>query len=244
MTKEDFKQYINEAIDAMDESELQFLFPSQQQPDLYTLAAEFTGLKGEIKKLTHSSLKANNNFDSAMNLNQERWQAIQQLLAQKETESETVFLDKDLSKILFQLIDQNDLLSDTYEHFQDLGTARWNRVQAFNQKLAAWQQGFDITMTRWHKFMKSTGLHKSGHVGQTFDPKIHEAVAVRHEANKPNNQILETEVIGYLFRNQLVRQAKVVVNKTNQEDTIAIVAKPQNTSNRKKRKRKKKRRRR
>lgn len=243
MTKEAFKQYVNEAIDAMDETELQSLFPTNQQPDLYTLATEFTGLKGEIKKLTHSSLKANNDFQTAMDLNNHRWEDLQELLQEKEAEPKAIAIDKDLSKILFQLIDQNDLLSDTHQHFQELGTPSWTRIQAFNKQLAAWQKGFDITILRWHKFMKSTGLHKSGLVGQIFDPRIHEAVAVKHFSDKPNNQILETEMVGYLFRNQLIRQAKVVVNKTNKEDTVAVLAKPSKTSKSKKRRKKKRRRR-
>ncbi len=244
MTKDQLKQYINEAVDAMGEDELNYLFPPNHQPDLYTLAEAFTSLKGEVKKLAQSNLKGSNEMQSAMAINNDRWLHLQQLLTADPDPEPEKELDDDLKNILFQLIDQNDLLTDTHQHLQSLDQPHWKRLNRYKKQFSTWQKGYDITMTRWQKFMKSTGLYKTGMPGTTFDPQIHEVVAVEHHTDQPNNQILETELVGYLFRNRIVRQAKVVVNKTDPEETIEKIRKPirhRKKSKKKKQKRKAKR---
>ena len=57
MTKDELKRYLNEAVEALTTDDLEMLFPQNNQPDLYTLAQELIGLRGEIKKLAQSSLK-------------------------------------------------------------------------------------------------------------------------------------------------------------------------------------------
>jgi molecular chaperone GrpE (heat shock protein) len=56
-------------------------------------------------------------------------------------------------------------------------------------------------------------LYATGKVGDVFDPKFHEAIAIKANNNQPNNVILETELLGYVAGEKIIRQAKVVVNK-------------------------------
>ena len=54
--------------------------------------------------------------------------------------------------------------------------------------------------------------------GQSFDPNFHEAVAMEPSADVPENQILQEYQKGYMFKDRLIRAAKVVVSKGNVEE--------------------------
>jgi len=51
-----------------------------------------------------------------------------------------------------------------------------------------------------------------------FDPNFHEAVATEASADVPENQILQEYQKGYMFKDRLIRAAKVVVSKGNVEE--------------------------
>ncbi len=244
MTKEQLKIYITEAIDAMDHAELEQLFPQRNQPDLYTLAQEFTGLKGSIKKLAQSSLKVHHEVQNVISENSGRWEKMAVFFEKEQAEQErktSKEIDEDLKTILFQLIDQDDIISNTHNNYKELLELRLLNINEYKKQLAAWQKGFDIMEERWSQFIKNSGLYKTGKVGQTFDPQFHEAVLVEHHPDKPNNIILETEVLGFLFRNRIVRQAKVVVNKTDPQETIEPIRRSPGKGKKRKAKRKKRR---
>ncbi len=50
-----------------------------------------------------------------------------------------------------------------------------------------------------------------------FDPNFHEAVATEASVDVPENQILQEYQKGYMFKDRLIRAAKVVVSKGNVE---------------------------
>ena len=57
MNKEDFLKYITQAIEAMDGSDIEALFPDNRQPDLHTFAEELIGLRGEVKKVVQARVR-------------------------------------------------------------------------------------------------------------------------------------------------------------------------------------------
>lgn len=53
--------------------------------------------------------------------------------------------------------------------------------------------------------------------GQPFDPNFHEAVAMEYSEEVPENQVLQEYQKGYLYKDRLIRAAKVVVSKGSAE---------------------------
>jgi molecular chaperone GrpE len=53
-------------------------------------------------------------------------------------------------------------------------------------------------------------------VGQPFDPNLHEALAMEANDTAPANTILQEYQKGYMFKDRLLRAAKVVVSKAGE----------------------------
>lgn len=209
MTREELKHYISEAVDAMEQDDLEQLFPSAQQPDLYSIIKEIVGLRGEVRKLAKSTLKMNNQIQGVLETQKEQSTKVVPIMRQNGQHP----VDDNLKTILAQIIKQDDALQRTQEHFETLPELTvWNQFQ-FQKQFAAWKKGYQITQEQWNQLVKSIGFYKTGLPGEVFDPLHHEAIAVKNVSGKGENVILETEVVGYMYQQKLIQRAKVVVNK-------------------------------
>lgn len=216
MTKEELKAYISEAVDALDSTDLEVLFPANQQPDLYSVVAELTGLKGAVSKLSGSSLKLNHEIHSLVEqvgLQQTQQEQFLFSLQKEEQSNEEETLDEDLKMLLMKLLEMEEIFQLATHSYQALPQPTWLNLNQYKTKLAAWQKGFDITLDRWQKLLQTANLYPIGLVGEPFNPELHEAVAVKHQNDVANNQIIETEQTGFLYKGRVLRVAKVVVNK-------------------------------
>lgn len=210
MNKEDLQQYLQQAIDALDDNDVERLFPKNGQPDLYSVVQEIVGMRGEMRKLAQSSLKLQQEVQVL--LQNQKESAAQDAKKQAEPVL-NANEDAAFKALLSQLIEQDDLMHRTSDHFKELPVVGFFNINQFKQQFAAWQKGYSISQQRWNNLMKSSGLYATGKVGDVFDPQFHEAIAVKSNANQPNNVILETELLGYVSGEKIIRQAKVVVNK-------------------------------
>ena len=61
--------------------------------------------------------------------------------------------------------------------------------------------------------LKTIGMEKVSSVGRAFDPARHEAMMQRSEPDKANGIVLEEYLPCYLLGGDLLRPAKVIVNK-------------------------------
>ncbi len=230
MTKEELKAYISEAVDALEATDLEVLFPNNQQPDLYSVVEELTGLKGAVSKLSGSSLKLNHEIHGLVEqIGLQQTQQEQFLLSIKEERklTEEEYLDDDLKTLLIKLSEMDEVFQLATESYQTLSPPTWWKLNQYKTKLAAWQKGFDITLNRWQKLLQATNLYKMGLVGETFNPELHEAVAVKHQNNVADNSIVETEQTGFLYKGKVLRVAKVVVNKVKVVQPITTISSPE-----------------
>ena len=51
-------------------------------------------------------------------------------------------------------------------------------------------------------------------IGDILDPELHDALMIRTEEGKNENEIIEVFEKGYLYKDRVIRHAKVVVNQT------------------------------
>ena len=224
MTKDELKAYISEAVDALDPVDLEQLFPPNNQPDLYTIVEELTSLKGEFSKLSGSNLKLNHEIHGLVE--QVALQQSQQenfLLSLKEEEKKETTLHPELKALLLKLLKMDELIHLAEESYRELPELGFFNKNKYKNRLASWQKGFDITIDRWKKLLQSSSLYKTGLAGEPFDPELHEAIAVKHQNHLEDNIILETEQAGFLYKGQLVRLAKVVVNKVKKTKVIEVI---------------------
>ena len=81
------------------------------------------------------------------------------------------------------------------------------------QDIATLLEGVEMTKKGLVTTLEKFGLKAMDGVGQPFDPNIHEALATCVCDTMPINHVTQEYVKGYLFKDRLLRAAKVVVAK-------------------------------
>jgi molecular chaperone GrpE len=76
-------------------------------------------------------------------------------------------------------------------------------------------EGVDLTLKGLQDTMDKFGLRAVSDVRAPFDPNYHEALAMEASEEVPANHILREFQKGYLYKDRLLRAAKVVVSKGN-----------------------------
>ena len=71
--------------------------------------------------------------------------------------------------------------------------------------------GVRMIQTQFLNLLKECGLETVDAVGETFDPKLHEAVTIDTSGENPENQIVEVFQVGYKIKGKLVRPVMVKV---------------------------------
>ena len=80
------------------------------------------------------------------------------------------------------------------------------------EQATPWFQGFKQIQVQLQQFMKDNDVTQE-ETGPAFDPTRQEAVETVIDEKQPDGAILLVVSPGYVYKNRLVRPAKVVVNK-------------------------------
>jgi len=72
--------------------------------------------------------------------------------------------------------------------------------------------GVEMTRKLLLEALKNHGLVQLGHVGEVFDPNLHEAIGQEKSDVVGPGQIVKVMQMGYKLRERLLRPAKVIVN--------------------------------
>ena len=76
------------------------------------------------------------------------------------------------------------------------------------------KEGMALIQSKVEKIFLDLDVASFGEVGDLLDSKLHDALMVRQEEEKNDNEIIEVFEKGYKYRDRVIRHAKVVVNKT------------------------------
>ncbi len=82
------------------------------------------------------------------------------------------------------------------------------------------REGVRLTLRQMYELLRRHGIEPdqtSG--GQPFDPRRHDAIAVKHDPSQADHAILEVLQQGYRRGKEAFRPAKVVVNDLGSEET-------------------------
>lgn len=78
-------------------------------------------------------------------------------------------------------------------------------------------KGVEMIFSHMLDALKSQGVKQMQTVGEQFDPNLHEAMMRKSDPGQPDNTVLEEFQKGYMFNEQVLRPAKVIVNKIETE---------------------------
>ena len=85
--------------------------------------------------------------------------------------------------------------------------------------LASLLEGVEITWNGLLAMLEKFGLKPINSIGETFDPNFHEALAMEAGSEMPENQVLKEFQKGYMYKDRLLRAAKVIVSSGQDEVT-------------------------
>jgi molecular chaperone GrpE len=109
---------------------------------------------------------------------------------------------------------QADLVKQLLDPLDDL--ARFAHVDPSTVDASTVVQGAEMVEKKMGKALTSAGLEAVDPVNQTFDPKLHEAVATEPALSPEDDHVVaRVYQVGYLFNGQLLRPARVVVKQWN-----------------------------
>ncbi len=73
--------------------------------------------------------------------------------------------------------------------------------------------GFSMVERQFQDFLQNHGMEPINAIGQTFDPKLHEALSHQADEQLPEGQVIHQLRRGYLLAGRLLRPASVIVSK-------------------------------
>jgi molecular chaperone GrpE len=92
-------------------------------------------------------------------------------------------------------------------------------VPAPVQSVEELRRGVELIRRQLENTLRRLGVSPISATGQTFDPRVHEAVDVIETGSKEDNQIVEELLPGYKLRDRLLRPAMVRVARNPKEDS-------------------------
>lgn len=85
--------------------------------------------------------------------------------------------------------------------------------------LASLLEGVEMTWKGLLGMLEKFGLKPINSIGENFDPNFHEAVAMEADSALSENQVLKEFQKGYMYKDRLLRAAKVIVSSGQEVDT-------------------------
>lgn len=109
---------------------------------------------------------------------------------------------------------QAELVKQLIDALDDL--SRFAHVDPASTDAATLTKGVDLVERKLLKVLGAAGLEIINPVDQTFDPKLHEAVATERALSpEDDHSVARVYQPGYVFNGQLLRPARVVVKQWN-----------------------------
>ena len=107
---------------------------------------------------------------------------------------------KDVIKSMISIVDDLERLYDAVKNNDDL-----------DQSL---KEGMALIQSKVDKTFSELDVISFGEAGDLLDSDLHDALMVKQEEDKNDNEIIDVFEKGYFYRDRVIRHAKVVVNKS------------------------------
>lgn len=104
-----------------------------------------------------------------------------------------------------------ELVSELLPVLDDL--ERSLNTPADQQNLESLQNGVRLIQQKFVKVLADRGVEPIQAVGAEFDPNLHDALTEMAVEGKPSGLVLEEHTKGYMYRDRVLRPAKVIVSK-------------------------------
>jgi molecular chaperone GrpE len=203
-----FAAYLDGAEDTADSDRS----GAEPAPDLFTLLAELSALKNEIKLESRQVKGALDQFREAFDLVRQAQARLEEGQAQR-TEAERRARHEAERDLLLELLDLRDRLQaghDQARRYSPGWLARRGRADAF---VAGMADGLGMNLQRLDDTLARRGVLHLRVLGSRFDPRTMHAAEAGQDPTQADGLVLAEVRRGFVQGQRLLRPAEVVVNR-------------------------------
>jgi len=183
MTKENLKQYIIEVIDSLEEEEVQEIFSSWEKEE-----NELINFSKELIKTAGEIKKLT--------------KVVQNLQENSK---------KDLE--VQNYLQMYNFLQNSKEALLSFPKISIFNIAKFSESFGEFKNGFLSIESIFEAILQEIELFPTAKKGEIFNPLYHEAIQSVSFEDKKDKEIIEVFEQGFIYKNSIIRTAKVKVNK-------------------------------
>ncbi len=79
-------------------------------------------------------------------------------------------------------------------------------------------EGIELSIKSFRDMLKKHGVEEINPKEETFDPNLHDALMTQESDKLPKNTVIQTVEKGYIYKDKLIRPAKVIVSAGKKEE--------------------------
>jgi molecular chaperone GrpE len=203
-----FAAYLDHPEDAADPDHES----AEPAPDLFTLLAELSALKNEVKLESRQVKAAVDQFRDAFELVRQAQARLEEGQAQR-TEAERRARHEAERDLLLECLDLRDRLQaghDQARRYSPGWLARRGRADAF---VAGMAEGLGMNLQRLDETLARRGILPLRVLGARFDPRTMHAAEAGRDPTQADGLVLAEVRRGFVQGQRLLRPAEVVVNR-------------------------------
>jgi molecular chaperone GrpE len=184
-------------------------------PDLFTLLAEVSTLKNEVKLESRQVKSALEEFRALFNALRE---AHARLVDEQERrrQQDQVARQQTQKDLLLALVDLRDRLQAGHEQAVRFRPG-WLTGRSATGFVASMAEGLAMNLRRLDEILARRGVRPLPVLGQTFDPHTMHAAELAHDPESPEGLVVRELRKGFLYGDRLLRVAEVAVNRAAAE---------------------------
>lgn len=205
-------------LDANDASELVSRLDGSREPDLFSVFGELVALKNEVRLGTRQVKAALEQFGEVFNTlraNNERLDG--ELTRRRDNEQQAHRTAQ--RALLIGILDLRERLEAGVISARDHRPGLLFRLSGRDRRfMGALSEGMEMSLARLDEMLNRHGVRPLTVVGAPFDPHTMRAVGLEHEQEQPDGIVIAELRKGFVWGEEIARQAEVVVNKKQTQD--------------------------
>jgi molecular chaperone GrpE len=191
--------------------------PGSAEADLFTVFVELAAVRNELRTESRLVKEALDQFRTVFGTLQSSHATLEQEL--KRVQAEVRERGRTLLRpLLLDLLDLRDRLDATLQA-PAVPPSRWlDRWRKPRAEPEHWREGIGITARRLDRTLAERRVSRIELVGRRFDPRLARAVGTTQQASVGPGIVVDEVRAGYLWDDELLRIAEVIVNKAGEGD--------------------------
>lgn len=178
--------------------------------DLYTLLAEFSALRQEIKLQNREQHKVTLNMEGLLNSYQESMRFFQQ--HQKDMDQLAITIRRQVEKdSVLPFLNTRDALVRGLAAAQALRETR-SFLRRLPSGFEGVVEGYAMAIRRFDRGLDKLNIRQIATLNQPFNSALMRAVATVSQPEKEKNIVVEEFLSGFMREDEVIRTAEVVVN--------------------------------